>query len=52
MKMRLELIVWNSNLRILKGSGGFGSWQACGYHPNDSIIQDGQNNEKSRGDLR
>ena len=31
---------------------GFGSWQTCGDHPNVSFIEDGQNTEKSLGDLR
>ena len=29
-----------------------GSWQTSGDHPNDSIIENGQNPEKSPGDLR
>ena len=43
---------WHSNNRIIKGSGGFGSWQSSGDHPNDSNTEDGQNTEKSPGDLR
>ena len=38
--------------RIIKGPGGFGSWQPSGDHPNNSIIENGQNTEKSPGDLR
>ena len=30
--------VWNSNLRITKGTGGVGSWRMGGDHPNDCII--------------
>ena len=37
---------------LLKGTGGFGSWRTNGDYPNDSIIEDGQNTEKSLGDLR
>ena len=37
---------------ISKGVGGFGSWRTSGDHPNDSIIEDGQNTEKSPGDWR
>ena len=43
---------WHGNLRITQGPGGFGSWWPCGDHPNDSITEDGQNTEKSPGDLR
>ena len=43
---------WHSDSRIIKGSGRFGSWRTCGDHPNNSIIEDGQNTEKSCGDLR
>ena len=44
--------VWNSNKRIIKGPGGFRSWRPCGDYPNNSIIENGQNTEKSPGDLR
>ena len=37
---------------LLKGLEGLGSWRTSGDHPNDSIIEDGQNTEKSQGDLR
>ena len=43
---------WDSNQRITKGTGGFGSWWTSGDHPNYSIIEIGQNTEKSPGDLR
>ena len=43
---------WYSKLRTIKGPGGLVSWQTCGDHPNDSIIENGQNTEKSPGDLR
>ena len=35
-----------------KGTGGLGSWRTGGDHPKDSIITNGQNTEKSPGDLR
>ena len=35
---------------IIKGPGRFGSWRPSGDHPN-SIIENGQNTEKSPGDL-
>ena len=38
--------------KLLKGTGGFGSWRMCGDYPNDSIIENSQNTEKSPGDLR
>ena len=44
--------VWNSNERITKGTRGLGSWRTSGDYPNDSIIENGQNTEKSPGDLR
>ena len=37
---------------IIKGPGGLRSWQTYGDHPNDSIIENGQNTEKSPRDLR
>ena len=37
---------------IIKGPKGLGSWRTSGDRPNDSIIEDGQNTEKSPGDLR
>ena len=36
----------------MKGNAGFGGWRMSGDHPNYSIIENGQNNEKSPGDLR
>ena len=35
-----------------KGTGGIGSWRMSGDHPNYSVIENGQNTEKSPGDLR
>ena len=37
---------------IAKGTGGLGSWRTSGDHPNYNIIENGQNTEKSPGDLR
>ena len=37
---------------IIKGTGGLVSWETSGDHPNYSIIEIGQNTEKSPGDLR
>ena len=43
---------WYSNLRITKGTGGRGNKRTSGNHPNYSFIENGQNTEKSPGDLR
>ena len=37
---------------IIKGPGRFGSLLPSGDHPNNSIFENGQNTEKSPGDLR
>ena len=37
---------------IIEGPGGLGSWRTRGNRPNDSIMENGQNTEKSPGDLR
>ena len=37
---------------ITKETGGFGSWRTSEDHPNNYIIENGQNTEKSPGDLR
>ena len=37
---------------LLKGPEGLGSWKTSGNHPNYYIIENGQNTEKSAGDLR
>ena len=42
---------WNSNKRITKETGGLGSWQTSGDHPNYSIIENSQNTDMSPGDL-
>ena len=38
--------------KITKGTGGFGSWQPSGDHPNYYIIENVQNTEESLGNLR
>ena len=37
---------------LLKGLEDSGSWRPIGDHPNNSITENGQNTEKSPGDLR
>ena len=37
---------------LTKGPGRLRSWQPSGDHPNNSFIENGQNTEKSPGDLR
>ena len=41
-----------SHQRIIKGSGGLGDKRTGGDHPNYYIIENGQNTEKSLGNLR
>ena len=43
---------WYSHQRIIKGTGGLGKKRTSGDHPNYYIIENGQNTEKSSGDLR
>ena len=43
---------WYSHRRINKGTGGLGNNRTSGDHPNYSIIEIGQDFEKSPGDLR
>ena len=38
--------------QLYQGTGGRGSWRTRRDHPNYSIIENGQNIEKSPGDLR
>ena len=52
MKVTIIPIVIGAFDRIIKEIGGFGSWRPNGDHPNKSIIENGQNTEKSLGDLR
>ena len=41
-----------SNKSTINGTGGLGSRRTSGDHPNYSIDENGQNTEKSPGDLR
>ena len=43
---------WYSHQRIIKGTGGLGSWRTSEDHLNYCIIEIRQNTEKSPGDLR
>ena len=43
---------WYSHQRIIKGTGGLENKRTNGDHPNYYIIVNGQNTEKSPGDLR
>ena len=47
-----DLRFWYSYQRIIKGTGGLGGKRTSRDHPNYNIIENGQNNEKSPGDLR
>ena len=42
---------WYSHQGIIKGTGGLGCRRTSGDHPNYNIIENGQNTEKSPGDL-
>ena len=37
---------------LLKGQNDMEVWRTSGDHPNDSIIENGQNTEKNPGDMR
>ena len=43
---------WHSLQRIYIRTGGHGNKRTSGEHPNDSIVEIGQNTGKSPGDLR
>ena len=43
---------WYSHQRIIKGTEGPGGWRTGGVHLNYNITENGQNTEKSPGDLR
>ena len=51
MKVTIISIVICAFSTVTKGPGRFGSWQPSGDHPNNSIIENCQNTEKSHGDL-
>ena len=52
MQVTIIPIVIGAFGTVTKGTGGLGNWRTSGDHPNDSIIKNGQNTEKSHGDLR
>ena len=43
---------WYGHQRIIKGTGGLRGQKMSRDHPNYNIIENGQNTEKSPGDLR
>ena len=43
---------WYSHQRTIEENGGLGGWRRSGARPNYSITENGQNTEKSSGDLR
>ena len=43
---------WYSHQRIIKGTGGLEVWRRSRDYPNYNITENGQNPEKSLGDLR
>ena len=49
--MSCDWCFWYSHERIIKENGGLGGRRTSGGHPNYYIIQNGQNTEKSPGDL-
>ena len=52
MNVKFIPIVIGAFGTVTKGTGGFGSWRPSGDHPNNSIIENGQNTDNSPGDLR
>ena len=52
MKVAIIPIVIGAFGTVTKGPGRFRSWQPSGDQPNNSIIENGQNTEKSPEDLR
>ena len=48
----LDWCFWYSQQRIIKWVGGLGNKRTSRDHPNYYIIENGQNTEKSPGDLR
>ena len=47
-----DLCTRYNHQRTGRGTGGFGNEKMSGDHPNYSIVEIGQNTEKSPGDLR
>ena len=52
MKVTIVIGAFGSHQRIIEETGGLGGWRTNGDYPNYSIIENGQNTEKSLGDLR
>ena len=52
MKVTIIPIVIGAFGTVTKETGRLGSWRTSGDHPNYYIIENGQNTEKSPGDLR
>ena len=48
----LDWCFWYHHERIIKGTGGLGGIRTSENHPNNNIMENGQNTEKSPGDLR
>ena len=51
MQVTIIPIVIGAFGTVTKGTRELGSWRTSGDHPNDSIIENGQNTKKSPGDL-
>ena len=52
-KMKVTIIpIVIGAIFLTKGTGGLGNKRTSGDHPDDSIIENGQNTKKSPGDLR
>ena len=52
MQVTIIPIVIGAFGTVTKGTRGLWSWRTSGDHPNYDIIENGQNNNKSLGDLR
>ena len=52
MKVAIILFVIGAFGTVTKGTGGLGNKRTSGDHPKYYIIKNGQNTEKSLGDLR
>ena len=50
--MKVTIIPIGAFGTVTKGPGRFGSWRPSGDHPNNSIIENGQNTEKSHEVMR
>ena len=46
------ICAFGSHQRIIKGTGGLGNKRMSGDHPNYYIIENGENTERSPGNLR